>query len=1054
MKGDFSRLRFSPNKNYTCVLQQQGRVSLDADTNEQCAIDEYLRTTETVDVVGIVGGPRHDEGFKIAVVGNTIEIGKGRYYVDGIVCENKQLLPYSEQPFLINPNPTDQDLLNSLSSGSISAIQVYLQVWQRLVTALDDPCLREPALGLADTTTRLQTVWRVVAKGLTSAPTEPLAGTVALTNDSATVTGTGTSFTAALQVGQQVVFASDTGQTPYEISTIANDASLTLASNYAGATTASTTVSLVGAASRGCCNSMVTGLAPIKDPGKLNAQTSGGTGDCSCQPTPSAGYRGLENQLYRVEIHQAGDEASATFKWSRENGSVVVAVTGVSGSTVYVDSLGPDANLGFSPWQWVEISDDTFLFGQNPNQPGDLYQIKAVSPETLSVTMTQPVASVDPTKNARMRRWDQFGSSATSNGVSLSTGWLDLENGIQVEFSKGEYASGDYWLIPARTATGQIEWPPCNSDGHDFQPAHHIEIFNAPLACIQWDSQNQETASHDCRRKFPPLTDITACDVWYNPRNCPQLGAVTTVQQALDKLCQVQGPCTIVPTPGPGWEAPLLKLTKGADADICFPVGDFPLKKPVVLQNLGHLRISGGGPGTTIVASGVTAALIFSNCVSVQVSDLYVSTDRAQTRRVRSGGSAALMLGGTLSFADCSDVSVENVWLKCGYGEERTTACITVQNSITNLNQTAGAGHVRIRHCNLSVGRNQDGILLVEVQRAEVEDNILSGYLPKRDTLNQRLQDLVFRANAVRELIAEAQFVKAQPSATQTASLAQTLPGSTPTAPLAPEPGTPAGKVPAGGSVRPLKVVHLNATVTVGKHVISFRTHPLLKDFWQAYLSEKGPKEFATQRDLLLFIKKAASEFLLHPKLREGNSALVAAVASVERADQTAMARGIAVGGEGVQECRILNNSVQDAVQGITVGMSNHKRNPFKRDSASVVTIAGNQIYVGLPPGAQFHARHAIFVGNVESTVIENNYAKVLANPNQVTLEAIRVWGVFGRRLIVRHCHLAGFNTGILVDPLSQPEATPLWLVVDNMAENAAPVVWAPATVQQQNNFS
>jgi len=370
------------------------------------------------------------------------------------------------------------------------------------------------------------------------------------------------------------------------------------------------------------------------------------------------------------------------------------------------------------------------------------------------------------------------------------------------------------------------------------------------------------------------------------------------------------------------------------------------------------------------------------------------------------------------------------------------------------LNQTAGAGHVRIRHCNLSVGRNQDGILLVEVQRAEVEDNILSGYLPKRDTLNQRLQDLVFRANAVRELIAEAQFVKAQPSATQTASLAQTLPGSAPTAPLAPEPGTPAGKAPAGGSVRPLKVVHLNATVTVGKHVISFRTHPLLKDFWQAYLSEKGPKEFATQRDLLLFIKKAASEFLLHPKLREGNSALVAAVASVERADQTAMARGIAVGGEGVQECRILNNSVQDAVQGITVGMSNHKRNPFKRDSASVVTIAGNQIYVGLPPGAQFHARHAIFVGNVESTVIENNYAKVLANPNQVTLEAIRVWGVFGRRLIVRHCHLAGFNTGILVDPLSQPEATPLWLVVDNMAENAAPVVWAPATVQQQNNFS
>jgi hypothetical protein len=157
-----------------------------------------------------------------------------------------------------------------------------------------------------------------------------------------------------------------------------------------------------------------------------------------------------------------------------------------------------------------------------------------------------------------------------------------------------------------------------------------------------------------------------------------------------------------------------------------------------------------------------------------------------------------------------------------------------------------------------------------------------------------------------------------------------------------------------------------------------------------------------------------------------------------------------------VQECRILNNSVQDAVQGITVGMSNHKRDPLKRESASGLTIAGNQVYVGLPPGAQFHARHAIFVGNVDSVVIENNYAKVIANLAQVTLEAIRVFGVFGRRLIVRHSHLAGFNTGILIQPLNQinQKLPPLWLVADNMAENATHVVVAPQIVIQQNNFS
>ena len=40
MRGDFSRIRFNPGKNYTAVLEQQGRVALDADANEQCFIED------------------------------------------------------------------------------------------------------------------------------------------------------------------------------------------------------------------------------------------------------------------------------------------------------------------------------------------------------------------------------------------------------------------------------------------------------------------------------------------------------------------------------------------------------------------------------------------------------------------------------------------------------------------------------------------------------------------------------------------------------------------------------------------------------------------------------------------------------------------------------------------------------------------------------------------------------------------------------------------------------------------------------------------------------
>jgi len=529
MRGDFSKLRFKPQKNYTSVLQQQGRVALDADANEQCAIYDYLRSTETVDVVGLVGGPIQDEGFKITVQDGAIWIGKGRYYVDGILCENEHRLSYSDQPFLVDPDPTDQTLLGELQGSStqpasINVIQVYLQVWRRLVTALDDPGLREPALGMADTTARLQTVWRVVAHGPMSTQTQSPAGAVTANQNSATVAGSGTSVITGLTAGQRIVSAADGTQIPLEVVPLANDTNLSLATN----------LTADAPPAGGCCNSMHVGVMPAPNQGKMSAQTSGDSGDCSCQPTPAAGYRGLENQLYRVEIHQPGDESTATFKWSRENGCVVVAITAAPASNIVsVDSLGLDANLGFSVGDWVGITDDTHEFGQPPNQPGNLCCIQSIT--GLSVTMQQSV-SVDLTQNPRMRRWDQFGSSATSNGISLSTALIPLENGIEVEFTQGQYASGDYWLIPARTATGAIEWPPNDSDGDVFLPPRRIEVFSAPLACIQWDGE--QITVQDCREQFETLVDLTkrsqaCCEITVSPRD---LTGNVTLQTVADKV--------------------------------------------------------------------------------------------------------------------------------------------------------------------------------------------------------------------------------------------------------------------------------------------------------------------------------------------------------------------------------------------------------------------------------------------------------------------------------------------------------------------------------------
>lgn len=70
----------------------------------------------------------------------------------------------------------------------------------------------------------------------------PLAGTVALTQNSANVTGTGTAFTTAMQ-GRSIVFGTSTSPI-YTILTVTNATTIVLSAPYTGATAASTTATL------------------------------------------------------------------------------------------------------------------------------------------------------------------------------------------------------------------------------------------------------------------------------------------------------------------------------------------------------------------------------------------------------------------------------------------------------------------------------------------------------------------------------------------------------------------------------------------------------------------------------------------------------------------------------------------------------------------------------------------------------------------------------------------------------------------------------------------
>ena len=74
----------------------------------------------------------------------------------------------------------------------------------------------------------------------------------------------------------------------------------------------------------------------------------------------SGGYRGTENRLYRVEIHDQGPLGTATFKWSRDNGSIAshVRTINAAGTEVAVDRLGRDGVKRIGVGDWVEVLDD------------------------------------------------------------------------------------------------------------------------------------------------------------------------------------------------------------------------------------------------------------------------------------------------------------------------------------------------------------------------------------------------------------------------------------------------------------------------------------------------------------------------------------------------------------------------------------------------------------------------------------------------------------------------------------------------------------------------
>ncbi|GGA88612.1 DUF6519 domain-containing protein [Puia dinghuensis] len=497
MALDTSRNSFVQEKHYSGVLIQQGRVQTDADWNEQWQIERHRTMTEAVDTIGTSGVPKKGGGFKIGAVagGGDLTISPGRIYVGGLLCELEKTITaatYLHQPYYPDPDLSYFDIAGggagggSASSGSASG--------SPLSSPPDSPPSSPPVTTLQD---GVYLVYLDAWQREVNFHDDPHIHEVAL----------GEADTA---IRMQNVWQVKLWQLPQPVS---------------GDVT---------------CDTYFPGWQQkIAGPtGRMNARVvtpANPTNPCVLPPT--SGYRGLENQLYRVEVQNGGPLATATFKWSRDNATVETIIDDIDNKTITVADLGRDnATLSFGYGQWVEVVDDESTLDRKPNPLVTIQDITP-TPGGMQVLVSDPVEQYNGLAGLKLRRWDQS-TNASADGMKMQGGsWIDLENGIQIQFHDGTYCPGDFWMIPARTATGNIEWPPFTPEtaaSPIAQPPMGVHHYYCRLALIE--VSGGVITPQDCRRQFPPLTEIDASDVKFNNSTCDLAGAVN-VQEALDQLC-------------------------------------------------------------------------------------------------------------------------------------------------------------------------------------------------------------------------------------------------------------------------------------------------------------------------------------------------------------------------------------------------------------------------------------------------------------------------------------------------------------------------------------
>ena len=236
-----------------------------------------------------------------------------------------------------------------------------------------------------------------------------------------------------------------------------------------------------------------------------------------CEIAATAGYRRLENQLYRVEVHDGRREPDVQVV-ARERLGRLCSRERQRRQRAAADDRARSPRAAATPTSTSRCTTASSWSTTTPSSsvaPAQLFEYLNDGNDELELVLAGvPVGHARPGSGAPPDP-APLGSPADRAGDNVlpivEGTWIELEEGVQVRFAPGgTYRPGDYWQIPARTITADVEWPR-NDDGDPLaRPPAGIADAYCRLGIVEVGADGSITVVADCRKLFPPLTAIDA----------------------------------------------------------------------------------------------------------------------------------------------------------------------------------------------------------------------------------------------------------------------------------------------------------------------------------------------------------------------------------------------------------------------------------------------------------------------------------------------------------------------------------------------------------------